>query len=530
MRLNIVNAQELNIVYSILDFSPELNLPNLKDGEELLLGRDLNALSAQSAEDISARCLENGFVYSLYVRELELEDTISYNRKIEIVDFYQDYSLSTLIEELKAIDLFKIASSHISQDNWHDIEAPEMIVDGRWTIFTEDSLSSYYNKVQSRRLTIDLVPGMNQEIYNLTSMIHATYIYRDDVLLPDIAGLSTLQDFFVPEPFDLYDDFAFPELSFSADFEAPSTLVANRAKWDRKLSSMELAVDAMKPIIDFRSCARLCFRTWDAFYQRYTVMDSATIDMRPTELLTGAGLSGLIVQYVEDICPSIYNLRLSKQGYGTVRLKMKTEVNIPANVQLFDIGTINLIKQVPRPLKLWFEWGHFPVDLDVHIFSFDRLANGQFEMHEHCCFMDRRTTTIALDRDDTDAFGPEVITLEDFDMWYLISVHNYTYSVYNERSKAHMNIDGKTFVKTNFYGKQISLAPVDSDQYWWDACMIHKNMLYVLDDFPADRVYHYGQVFTDLMIKRVQAKALASPESYDIQAYRPKNIIELDRH
>ena len=160
--------------------------------------------------------------------------------------------------------------------------------------------------------------------------------------------------------------------------------------------------------------------------------------------------------------------------------------------------------------------------------GYDKLVTAISQVLSRTIYSNRPyTRQLRLLETDTLQYGNHVRKIQFIDSdWG----DNEAYKLANGYSKDPWEVKKPQAVQTNFYGKQISLAPVDSDQYWWDACMIHKNMLYVLDDFPADRVYHYGQVFTDLMIKRVQAKALASPESYDIQAYRPKNIIELDRH
>lgn len=86
--------------------------------------------------------------------------------------------------------------------------------------------------------------------------------------------------------------------------------------------------------------------------------------------------------------------------------------------ELSEIPQISIPKKVDyERIKIVLDWGEFPRDLDAHVFVGER----------HVSFSSMNSEGIRLDRDDTESFGPETITvqgLEDETLSYF--VENYS--------------------------------------------------------------------------------------------------------
>jgi hypothetical protein len=101
---------------------------------------------------------------------------------------------------------------------------------------------------------------------------------------------------------------------------------------------------------------------------------------------------------------------------------------VPAKVPIqFAVGTVIFNRYSVSPaldpgkLRIVLEWGDAPADLDAHLVK-------QGEFHVSFRNMKNYKDQVFLDRDDTDQYGPETITIEDVDASgrYDFFVHDWT--------------------------------------------------------------------------------------------------------
>lgn len=108
-------------------------------------------------------------------------------------------------------------------------------------------------------------------------------------------------------------------------------------------------------------------------------------------------------------------LKASKDGYMTLSQKVRAEVGT------FSTTRFLLSKEIPlTSARVVLSWGEYPKDLDLHIKS------SEFHIsYRNKAVADRFAT---LDRDSTQGFGPETITLAKLDKkkTYEIFVHQYS--------------------------------------------------------------------------------------------------------
>jgi hypothetical protein len=94
----------------------------------------------------------------------------------------------------------------------------------------------------------------------------------------------------------------------------------------------------------------------------------------------------------------------------------------------FDVGDNDLGQAVSSPglgdaqLRIVLSWGEEPSDLDSHL-SGPTGSGSRF----HVYYADQTAENVNLDLDDTSSYGPETVTIENFeDGTYRYSVHNYS--------------------------------------------------------------------------------------------------------
>ena len=109
------------------------------------------------------------------------------------------------------------------------------------------------------------------------------------------------------------------------------------------------------------------------------------------------------------------NLIASKDGYMSLNQTLSTRVGTFSNTKFL------MTKQIPiTKARAVLSWGENPKDLDLHIKSSDF----------HISFRNKivKNKLATLDRDSTQGFGPETITINNLDKnkKYEVLVHNYT--------------------------------------------------------------------------------------------------------
>jgi hypothetical protein len=518
MKLNIVNSQEKDLVYSVTDTSPEFNLPRLSDDELLLIGDDKNCLKQYDAEARAELYKDNGLIYNLYIRPIHLIGSMTEEEKLSAMSDMQDHALTSLIDYFHSMDIFKIGSGQLSFDNWHSIWLPTGYVDGFGQLLNDSEFSLYEKNEMLSAVVLPLYECYHV-IQVLTGYIPSTYALTSELSLPKMADLSSIQDVCIPS-IDELGEYELPSIDIPI-LEPPALLTSKADTWETDIDALCGQLDEIKEVEQMRSRVNTIFAAYDAFESKYVDVDSVTIENEEVQP-SNEYVSGHLVKHTEGIFPNYYTMRIMKDNYQTVKLSMTTQI-CKDSPDLFDIGVINLIRRTAYPFKLYFAWGFFPADLDVHIYGFDDT------LIEHSYFDNKVTESIDLDRDDVDAWGPEIITLKNNGLWYLVAVHNYTLAILGDDEYAHMNIDGKTRVSCTFYGHTVTVVPPDSDKYWWNALVIHDDYVYVLNEFPNDRDFYHSSELSDEAIATIKEHALASNEIYKMSDYIPKDIIRLER-
>jgi len=126
-----------------------------------------------------------------------------------------------------------------------------------------------------------------------------------------------------------------------------------------------------------------------------------------------------------------YTLEFSKQGYITSRMEFEVKLNNVFNNRIS-------VSPVMRGdyLRIVLDWGQHPADLDLHL-----VKEGGY----HISYRNKRSaddSSVMLDRDDMDGFGPETITIMETDLRavYRVFIHDYTNR--NSSSSAELSRNG----------------------------------------------------------------------------------------
>jgi hypothetical protein len=137
-------------------------------------------------------------------------------------------------------------------------------------------------------------------------------------------------------------------------------------------------------------------------------------------------------------------VRVSKSGYVTSDI----EVHFMAGTIFNNRFSISPALS-PDRLRVVLDWGSSPADLDAHLIKQKR---GRKQYHISYREMKSWRDVARLDRDDTDAFGPETITIDRVDARgdYTFVVHDYTNhhtsnaaDMYKARATVQLYMDGQ---------------------------------------------------------------------------------------
>lgn len=174
-----------------------------------------------------------------------------------------------------------------------------------------------------------------------------------------------------------------------------------------------------------------------------------------------------------------YSAVVSKPGYATTYVNFVVE---PDTVK--DIADIVISKVYTGEYRIVLSWGASPSDLDSHVVG--TLSSGATD---HIYYSHKYGSSGNLDRDDTDSYGPETITITDFDQLsngFTYIVHDFSNKSYST-SKALSNsgavvklYDGSTLLDT-FY------VPTDTAGTAWRVFSIDANgQVKTLNEFYAE--------------------------------------------
>lgn len=114
-----------------------------------------------------------------------------------------------------------------------------------------------------------------------------------------------------------------------------------------------------------------------------------------------------------------YTATASKSGYSTTSFDIVIIPGITKDNQNADIAPI-----AQGNYRVVLSWGSVPSDLDSHLTGYTTSGS-----YEHVYYSSKRGNTANLDRDDTNYYGPETITITNFDRLrdgFAYSVHDFS--------------------------------------------------------------------------------------------------------
>lgn len=124
-------------------------------------------------------------------------------------------------------------------------------------------------------------------------------------------------------------------------------------------------------------------------------------------------------------------------------------------------------------IKIVLDWGEYPLDLDSHIFS----------DNHHVFYSHKSSGNLNLDRDDTDSYGPETVTIQDPvpEDTYKYYIHNYSDDGYGDSDRLSNSGAQITLFFDNEYKGTFKVKPNQTGLWWHVFDVINKNQIIVVD-------------------------------------------------
>jgi hypothetical protein len=99
-------------------------------------------------------------------------------------------------------------------------------------------------------------------------------------------------------------------------------------------------------------------------------------------------------------------------------------------------------------LRIVLDWGKYPLDLDSHIRGPVENGNSRFHVYfENKKYLGTNSFSVDLDRDDTDSYGPETVTIRKMIQGdYIYAIHDYT-----NRNSGNTNALSKSSARIRVY-------------------------------------------------------------------------------
>ncbi len=163
-------------------------------------------------------------------------------------------------------------------------------------------------------------------------------------------------------------------------------------------------------------------------------VSNAMVMFGPKKLKTDSfGRIVLPVSLFERLNDAIIPIKVEKKGYIT----LKTRIRVMAGT-VWDKFFLLTRKLPANSARFVLVWGKKPRDLDLHLVSRD--------FHISYRNMKSYSGKAELDRDDTNGYGPETITLQKIEPHtkYTLYVHNYSNDAkINPRARVYVYINNK---------------------------------------------------------------------------------------
>ena len=163
-------------------------------------------------------------------------------------------------------------------------------------------------------------------------------------------------------------------------------------------------------------------------------IEGATVIFGPKKMTTDfQGRVSLPVKLFEKLNDAVIPLKVEKDGY----IALKTTVRVMAGT-VWDKFFL-LTKKLPlNSARFVLSWGEKPRDLDLHLVGSD--------FHISYRNMKSYANQAELDRDDTNGYGPETITLQRIEASkrYVLYVHNYSNDAkINQKARVYIYLNNR---------------------------------------------------------------------------------------
>lgn len=170
-----------------------------------------------------------------------------------------------------------------------------------------------------------------------------------------------------------------------------------------------------------------------------------------------------------------YKVIFKKEGFIETHFK----IEVTAGTMFFDRISISPALTAGA-VRVVLDWSAEPRDLDAHLV---KIGNYHISYHDKRVSDDK---TVMLDRDDTDGYGPETITINKIDVngQYVFFVHDYTNqnkanSTALSKSKAHVRV---------YYAGQLLYnwsVPLNTKGFCWEVFRIQQGNITPVNEVRA---------------------------------------------
>ena len=174
---------------------------------------------------------------------------------------------------------------------------------------------------------------------------------------------------------------------------------------------------------------------------------------------------------ISGLSAGTYVLEITSANY------VNTYANIIVPVRgVNDIGAISLTNEIdPNAYRIILNWGSIPNDLDSHIRGIDRNNNDS-----HVYYSNMYATNLNLDRDDTDRYGPETITVSNLGSFTELkyAIHNYSDRYCSTEDEEAMNLAKSGATVSVFKGNtllQTFTVPKNKKGTVWNVFSLNRN-------------------------------------------------------
>ena len=233
-----------------------------------------------------------------------------------------------------------------------------------------------------------------------------------------------------------------------------------------------------------------------AMDQAFREMDEGKLTLIFSDALTGKPINNADVKinqigdYITNEKGEVYFKIPSKDGYYSVLFSKKGYITSKFEIEI-TIGTIffNRFSVSPKMpidyVRIVLDWGKKPRDIDAHLIKKD---NYHISYRNMTVSQDKEAK---LDRDDTDSYGPETITINKVDEngEYYFFVHNYSdRNNKNSSSLSHSKACVSVFGKGDKLLKRF-VIPQGKKGIYWNVFKIKNGEIVTINDISKSMTF-----------------------------------------